>query len=156
MMVTWQRIWKLKGAPTVQIWVNLNIKTSNGVKVGRIMTLKDAHNLIPKTFKHIRIHGKEKLRMLINDPKLGVYPGLLDGPNIKWNREAEGGQKKIWIRKKLRMIQCEKDSIHHYRHWRRKGATGHIIWIAARSCQGNCFSSRASKKEFGPNFSLWF
>lgn len=59
------------------------------------MTLKDAHNLIPKTFEHIRVHGKEKLRMLINDPTLGVCPGLLDGPNIKWNREAEGGQKKI-------------------------------------------------------------
>lgn len=64
------------------IWDNLNIKINNDTMVGRIMTVRDAHILIPNTFEHRRLQGKGKLRLLINDPKLAHYPGLFDGPNV--------------------------------------------------------------------------
>ena len=69
MMEMWLRIQKLKGAPTGQIWDNLNIKIHNDGVVGRIMILKDVHTLLSTTCEHIRLHSKGKLRLLINHPK---------------------------------------------------------------------------------------
>ena len=97
-----QTIQKAKGAPTGQIWDNVNIKmNSDGVveqtqgdsETGKpgvlqlmglqgvrydlatdqqgkiIMILKDLHILISKTFEHVRLHCRGKLRLLINDLK---------------------------------------------------------------------------------------
>lgn len=64
MMEKCQRIQKLKGVPTGQIWDNLNIKVNNNsVVVGKIVTTKDVHILIPKSSTHTRLCGKGQLRL---------------------------------------------------------------------------------------------